>query len=142
MTELRIIKRNDIAFGDLRAALEAADLPTLDLDEGDATYFTDEAGSFGGLVRLGNIALLRSIVVPRAKQRHGLGTDMLAGLIGTAQKSGAREVWLLTTTAEGFFAANGFARVARTDAPAAVAATSQFKSLCPDSAALMRLVLT
>jgi GNAT superfamily N-acetyltransferase len=141
MTELRAIKRNDSAFGDLRAALEAADLPTLDLDEGDATYFTNEAGSFGGLVRLGNITLLRSIVVPRTKQRHGLGTDMLAGLIGAARKSGAREVWLLTTTAEGFFAANGFERVARADAPAAVTATSQFKDLCPASAALMRLVL-
>src|ERR1700678_580843 len=141
MTELRAIKRNDCAFGDLRAALEAADTATLDLDEGDATYFTNEAGSFGGLVRLGNITLLRSIVVPRAKQRHGLGTDMLAGLIGVARKSGAREVWLLTTTAEGFFAANGFERVARTDAPAAIAATSQFKDLCPASAALMRLVL-
>jgi GNAT superfamily N-acetyltransferase len=141
MTELRAIRRNDPAFGDFCAALEAADLPTLDLDEGDATYFTDEAGSFGGLVRLGNMALLRSIVVPRSKQRHGLGTDMLAGLIGAARKSGAREVWLLTTTAEGFFAANGFERVARTDAPAALAATSQFKGVCPDSAALMRLVL-
>ena len=141
MTELRAIKRNDSAFDDLRAALEAANLPTLDLDEGDATYFTDEAGSFGGLVRLGNIVLLRSIVVPRAKQRHGLGTDMLAGLIGVARKSGAREVWLLTTTAESFFAANGFERVARTDAPAAIATTSQFKDICPDSAALMRLVL-
>jgi GNAT superfamily N-acetyltransferase len=141
MTELRAIKRNDSAFGDLRAALEAADLPTLDLDEGDATYFTNEASSFGGLVRLGNITLLRSIVVPRTKQRHGLGTDMLAGLIGAARKSGAREVWLLTTTAEGFFAANGFERVARADAPAAVTATSQFKDLCPASAALMRLVL-
>jgi GNAT superfamily N-acetyltransferase len=142
MMELRAIKRDDSAFGDFCTALEAADLPTLDLDEGDATYFTDEAGSFGGLVRLGNIALLRSIVVPRAKQRHGLGTDMLAGLIGAARKSGAREVWLLTTTAESFFAANGFERVARTHAPAAIATTSQFKGVCPDSAALMRLVLT
>jgi N-acetylglutamate synthase-like GNAT family acetyltransferase len=87
------------------------------------------------------MALLRSIVVPRAKRRHGLGTDMLAGLIGAARKSGAREVWLLTTTAEGFFAANGFERVVRTD-PAAIAATSQFKDICPDTAALMRLVLT
>ena len=142
MTDLRAIERNESAFGDFRAALEVADLPTLDLDEGDATYFTDEAGSFGGLVRFGDIALLRSIVVPRAKQGHGLGTDMLAGLIGAARKSGAREVWLLTTTAEGFFAANGFERVARTDAPAAIAATSQFKDICPDTAALMRLALT
>jgi GNAT superfamily N-acetyltransferase len=141
MTELRAIKRNDSAFNDFCAALEAADLPTLDLDEGDATYFTDESGSFGGLVRLGNMVLLRSIVVPRAKRRHGLGTDMLAGLIGAARKSGAREVWLLTTTAESFFAANGFARVARADAPAAIATTSQFKDVCPDSATLMRLVL-
>jgi N-acetylglutamate synthase-like GNAT family acetyltransferase len=67
---------------------------------------------------------------------------MLAGLIGAARKSGAREVWLLTTTAEGFFAANGFERVVRTDAPAAIAATSQFKDICPDTAALMRLALT
>jgi N-acetylglutamate synthase-like GNAT family acetyltransferase len=142
MTELRAIKQGGPAFEAMRRALEAADLPTSDLDEGGAHFFALETNGFGGLVRLGDVVLLRSIVVPPNMRRSGIGNVILAGLIATARSWGTREAWLLTTTAEAFFTANGFRRVPRTEAPALVAATSQFKSICPDSAALMCLVLT
>jgi len=141
MMELRAIKRGDPAFETMRKALEAADLPTSDLDEGDAHYFACEAGGFGGLVRLGDVVLLRSIVVPPDIRRGGVGSAVLTGLIAAARSLSAREAWLLTTTAETFFAANGFRRVTREEAPAVIASTGQFKDICPDTAALMRLVL-
>jgi len=140
MTELRAIKRGDPTFDAMQRALEAADLPTSDLDEGDAHYFAVETG-FGGLVRLGDVVLLRSIIVPPNARRGGIGSMVLGGLLHTARDWGAREAWLLTTTAEDFFATNGFRRVARAEAAAVVAATSQFKDICPDSAVLMRLML-
>jgi N-acetylglutamate synthase-like GNAT family acetyltransferase len=141
MTELLPIGRGDPAFEVMRKSLEAADLPTSDLDDGDAHYFACEAGGFGGLVRLDDVVLLRSIVVPPNMRRGGIGSVILAGLIATAQSWNAREAWLLTTTAEAFFAGHGFERVARAEAPPAVTQTSQFANVCPDSAALMRLTL-
>jgi amino-acid N-acetyltransferase len=141
MTKLRAIKAGDPAFEVMRTSLGTADLPTSDIDEGDTHYFACDGGGFGGLVRLGDVVLLRSIVVPANMRRGGVGSAVLDGLIATARTWGAKEAWLLTTTAEAFFAAKGFSRVARTEAPTAIAATSQFKDICPDSAALMRLVL-
>ena len=141
MTWMQAVRPEDSAFVIFRSTLEAAGLPTGDLDEGDAHYFAFETGGFGGFVSLGDVVLLRSIVVPAARRRRGLGRVILATLLETARAWGAKEAWLLTTTAEAFFAANGFERVARTDAPAAIATTSQFKDVCPDSAALMRRAL-
>lgn len=141
MTVLQAIKPGDSSFVVFRSMLEAASLPTSDLDEGDAHYFAFEAGGFGGFVHLDDAVLLRSIVVPAAQRRRGLGGAILETLLEIARSHGAREAWLLTTTAEAFFAMNGFERVARAQAPAAIIRTSQFKSLCPDSAALMRRAL-
>jgi len=138
MTALQAIKPGDSAFVVFRSTLEAAGLPTSDLGEGDAHYFAFEAGAFGGFVHIDGAVLLRSIVVPAAQRHRGLGGVILETLLEIARSQGAKEAWLLTTTAEAFFAANGFERVARADAPIAITGTSQFKSLCPNSAVLMR----
>jgi amino-acid N-acetyltransferase len=44
---------------------------------------------------------------------------------------------LLTTTAAAFFEKRGYRRLARTSAPAAIRATTQFSALCPSTATLM-----
>jgi len=55
-----------------------------------------------------------------------------------AREHGAREIYLLTTTAERFFARAGYESVPRNDAPSAIRETSEFATICPASAALMR----
>jgi amino-acid N-acetyltransferase len=47
---------------------------------------------------------------------------------------GVRRWWLLTTTAEKFFAARGFVRIERSVAPAAIRGTGQFLGGCCASA--------
>jgi len=141
MTWSQPIKPGDSAFVVFQTTLEAAGLPTGDLDEDNAHFFAFETGGFGGFVYLGDVALLRSIVVPAAQRRRGLGRVILASLIENARARGAKEAWLLTTTAEAFFVKSGFERVPRDQAPSAIADTSQFKDICPDSATLMRLDL-
>jgi amino-acid N-acetyltransferase len=44
---------------------------------------------------------------------------------------------LLTTTAEDFFRALGYARIARELAPEAIRTTREFSSLCPASSVVM-----
>jgi len=130
---LRVVRPDTPAFAAMKSALAAADLPVSDLDEG-AEYFA-LGDAFGGLAMFGSVGLLRSLVV--AERGKGNGSLMLAALVAQAKSSGVRDLWLLTTSAEAFFAKHGFARRARADAPEAIAATRQFKELCPDSAAWM-----
>jgi amino-acid N-acetyltransferase len=123
------------------ALLTTAGLLTADLAEGDTEYLALGTEAFGGIVWCGDEALLRSIVVADRARRTGKGRDIVDHLLSRARRKKVQAVWLLTETAEPFFAAMGFVRRARDDAPPAISATSQFRTLCPASAALMCLPL-
>ena len=59
----------------------------------------------------------------------------------TARDAGARDVYLLTTTAEDYFPRFGFARTTREAVPPALKSSAEFTSACPESAAVMLLSL-
>jgi len=126
---------------DLIAALEAAGLPTDDLhDPGRRFYrFEDAAGlmGFGGLEQVGSDALIRSIVVIDARRGGGLGAEILVWLEASAAEQKATALYLLTTTATAFFQRQGYVVLPRSAAPVAIAASRQFSTLCPASAAFM-----
>lgn len=137
---LEEIRQGDALFGQMVAALKAAQLPTEDLADGNARYYAMGTDAFGGIVNAGGIAMLRSMI---AKTRgRGDGAKLLDKMVKQAKASGFDEAWLLTNTAEGFFARYGFERMDRDAAPDALKQTSQFSGLCPSSAALMRRRLT
>jgi len=136
-TALRQIQYNEPLFSSMRDELASAELPTDNLLEGDSRYFALGDDGFGGLVDFGEVVLLRSIVVSQARRNRGTGGAILSGLLAEARAMGAREAWLLTTTAESFFEKHGFLRTVREGAPKSITDTSQFQTLCPASAALM-----
>ena len=123
------------------ALLTAAGLPGSDLALGAARLFgIRHDGVLDGVVgveRCGGDALLRSLAVAGAMRSRGLGRELVAHVEGLARGQGVRRLFLLTTDAGGYFAGLGYVECARETAPAAVAATTQFASLCPASAALM-----
>lgn len=133
---LRKIERGDPAEVTMRAWLKDAGLPTADLWEGGATYFAfgEPPKGFGGLVRNGDAVLLRSVVVNPARRGSGVGAQILEALLTHCR---GNEVWLLTDSAERFFARHGFVRSERAKAPATIASSREFTELCPSSAALM-----
>lgn len=94
-----------------------------------------------GLERYGEEALLRSAAVASDVQRLGIGKSLTEHVIGEAAASGIDTLFLLTTTAERFFAHYGFETVSRADVPAAVQRSIEFTSSCPASATAMRLSL-
>jgi|SRR5678815_3691360 amino-acid N-acetyltransferase len=83
-------------------------------------------------------ALLRSVAVARSQQGHGLGHDLTAAAIQWARDLGVPAVYLLTTTAEGFFPKFGFERIRRAEVPPGVQASVEFTSACCASATVMR----
>jgi len=89
----------------------------------------------------GAAALLRSVAVEPSHQGQGLGQQLTQAALDLARQHGAREVYLLTTTAGAFFPRFGFEPVTRADVPDAVQQSVEFTSACPVSALVMRLRL-
>lgn len=133
-------------FITFKTELAAAGLPAGDLKADSAQYFaladvTGQAVAFAGMIRLGEEALLRSVLVPAALRPKSYGAWALETIAQWARDVGIRRLWLLTAGVEGFFVGQGFRIVPRQKAPAATAGTTQFSATCPDSAVLMCLTL-
>ncbi len=94
-----------------------------------------------GLELYGTRALLRSLAVAKEYQGKGYGQQLYQAIVEKARQNQISELYLLTETAEKFFAARGFEKIAREEADPKVKTTMEFRSVCPQSAACMRLKL-
>ena len=83
-------------------------------------------------------ALLRSVVIDNRVRTRGIGTQLVTAALELARVRGAPAVYLLTTTAEGFFPRFGFERIARSEVPVSVQMSVEFQSACPSTAVVMR----
>jgi amino-acid N-acetyltransferase len=125
----------------IAALLRAAELPHEDFADHLAHFLVARReGAVVGVVGFelhGGSALLRSLAVAPALRGAGLGGELVRRLTAQARRQGVKRFYLLTTTAEAFFARRGFQKIARQTVPAAIAATREFNSLCPVSAVCM-----
>ena len=87
-----------------------------------------------GLELYGDTAILRSVAVDTTLQRRGLGKRLVADRMAAAERSEVSRVYLLANTAYEFFLALGFKPIRRTEAPPALATTSEFGAIGPASA--------
>jgi amino-acid N-acetyltransferase len=122
--------------------LQAADLSAEDITPEMLEHFLvmrDAHGLAGcvGLEVLEEVGLLRSVAVDEAHRGLGLGKELVAAMEEHARSQGVQALYLLTTTAEAFFAGLGYRKLARDEAPGAIAGTSQFSELCPSSSCFM-----
>jgi amino-acid N-acetyltransferase len=121
--------------------LTESELPLSGVREALATFVVAEAG--GQLVGVAGLevccddALLRSVAVVPGWRSKGVGRALVLRAIAEGEARGIRALYLLTTTAEHYFPAFGFVKTTRDRVPAAVRATSEFTTACPDSAAVM-----
>ncbi|HUR34036.1 MAG TPA: arsenic resistance N-acetyltransferase ArsN2 [Vicinamibacterales bacterium] len=83
-------------------------------------------------------ALLRSVAVAADEQGRGLGQQLTHAALQLAIQRGMPALYLLTTTAGGFFPKFGFEQISRADVPASVQVSVEFTSACPSSATVMR----
>ncbi len=86
-------------------------------------------------------ALLRSVVVDESAQHQGLGQRLTEAALALARTRGVSSVFLLTTTAHGFFPRFGLERIERENVPESVRQSVEFRSACPASAVVMRTQL-
>lgn len=128
---------------ELAATLRDANLPHHDLGGLTKRFFCasvkGEIVGYVGLEIAGGDALLRSAVIFSRARHRGQGRAMVDQLLRLASDYGIERVWLLTTTATGFFAKLGFADVNRATVPAALAASEEFSLYaCADAACMVR----
>lgn len=97
----------------------------------------DEIIGAVGIEVYGKCGLLRSLVVKADERKHGLGAQLTLNLESRARRQGIDTLYLLTTTAEKFFTAQGYQRFERTRVPEEISATAEFKLLCPSTAVCM-----
>ncbi|MEF8781464.1 MAG: arsenic resistance N-acetyltransferase ArsN2 [Haloarculaceae archaeon] len=129
-------------FDYVKSLLATNDLPTTDLGESPASiYYATADGErvgIGGIEEYREAGLLRSVVVEGSKRGCGYGSAICQSLEGKARETGIERLYLLTTTAPAFFAAQGYSTIDRTTAPDAIRGTTEFEDLCPQTATCMR----
>lgn len=125
---------------EVKRLLRDAALPTADLSDRITFLGMWREGRLVGVIGLeayGDVGLLRSLAVDAGQRGTGLGGWLVDQLEAAAAGEGIETLYLLTTTAEGFFARRGYQRVPRETAPPALQATSEFSTICPASSACM-----
>jgi len=128
--------------------LTESSLPTAGVEDmlrkdGSSFFVAETTGNHRGIVGVaglevcGENALLRSVAVRPEWRSHGVGKDLVSRVVSDAESRGLNALYLLTLTAERYFPRFGFERVERETVPVAVAETVEFKSACPETAAVM-----
>ena len=121
--------------------LTASDLPFDGVAENFSSFVVAEekdaiVGAIG-LELFDSAALLRSAVVSLNQRGCGVGRRLVEQILDLAQRSGVKELYLLTTTAEDYFPRFGFQRTTRSAVPCTVKASAEFRGACPDTAVVM-----
>lgn len=121
--------------------LFASSLPTAGVAESlDGFIVAESDGEIVGVAGLeggGDSALLRSVAVAPAWRSRGFGRALVTRAIEKAETRGFGALYLLTTTAEGYFPNFGFVPTTRESVPEPVRASREFQELCPASAVVM-----
>ena len=122
--------------------LAQCSLPNADISQKKLEHFfgCGEQGDPGGVVGVelyGDVALLRSLAVRDELRGRGCGRRLVQEAERYAARGGAERLYLLTTTAQAFFESLGYRTVDRASVPPAIRTTTEFSTLCSESAALM-----
>ena len=129
-------------LSDVRRLLDGHGLPLDGVAEHvDTMIVARDSGRLAGVAALeiyADGALLRSVAVASQTQGRRLGHQLTERALSMAAAHGVDTVFLLTTTAQSFFARFGFETITRQDVPASVQTSIEFRSACPASAVVMR----
>ncbi len=128
---LALIKRSELPIEDINGKVELFALKVND----------DILGTIG-IEHDNNSALLRSLSIEEKQRGKGYGEKLVNFLEQTAEEKGIQVIYLLTTTAESFFAKRGYSVIGRNEVPPFIKQTTEFSSICPSSAIVMKKQLS
>ncbi len=125
----------------IRELICSSGLPSSDVDGKSQKIFVVESDgrivAVGGIEKLGDVALVRSIAVAPEYRKNGIASSIYQLLEEYARSSEVEELYLITESAKEYFQKLGFTEQERKTTPCLIKQTSQFSELCPSSATVM-----
>ena len=143
--EIAIAPATENDLPSITGLLMEAGLPIAGVDEHLRTFLVARHGDAvvgcGGSEAYQVAALIRSVAVKPEYRKNGIGRRIVRQLLDRLASRGLREFYLLTTTAEDYFAKRGFKRIERDEIHPQLMASRELQDACPESATCMRLVM-
>ncbi|MCU0882070.1 MAG: GNAT family N-acetyltransferase [Hyphomonadaceae bacterium] len=141
--QIQVAQLDGIELERVRLRLLSDGMPVRDLIRPEVHFFTatTETGAqigWGGLEVHGGDALLRAVLVNPVLRGIGAGRALVDALLEEAARLKVTSVWLLTSEAEGFFSALGFAPTHKSLAPPAIRNSEEFAWHADSHAVCMR----
>lgn len=126
----------------ITALLQANKLPVEDLETGQQLFWTaKQAGLLAGVIGLevcGQYGLLRSMATHENYRNKGIAALLITRLVDHARENDIKDIYLLTETAEKYFAGKGFSVLSRDLVPDEIKRSKEFSHVCPASAIVMK----
>lgn len=122
-----------------------SELPYEDISLSQQHFFIKEENNkliaICAIERYNNYGLLRSLAVVDSYRNKGIGHSIYNEVLQHCKAEGISSLFLLTTTASHFFTQMGWIEIARVAAPNDIKQSTEFKSICPENAVCMMLIL-
>lgn len=129
----------------IKELLIRSQLPTAGVEDHWKTFIVARDGDVvvgcAGSEAYPFVALIRSVAVAESHRNRGVGRRIVRQLLDRLSSRGIREFYLLTTTAQDYFAKRGFKPIERDEVHPQLLASAEFQGACPDTAVCMRLVM-
>ena len=129
----------------IKQLLVANELPTDGIDDYWKTFIVaregDDIVGCGGAEAHKFAALIRSVAVAESHRGRSIGRRIVRQLLDRLASRGIREFYLLTTTAQPYFAKRGFKPIDCDEIHPQLLGSAELQGACPDTAVCMRLVM-
>jgi amino-acid N-acetyltransferase len=138
---MNIVPASQNSFSAAIHLLKKNNLPTEDLDPGKQLFVVEEGNEVVGTVTVEydyDNALLRSLSVTEEKRNTGVGIGLVEFIEDYVQQQGVRNIYLLTTTAAGFFLKRGYEITDRNTVPDFIKNTSEYSFICSAASTVMK----
>ena len=137
---IQIISADQVNLKEIESLLKENNLPVSDLGPHVELMLLREGDkiiAMAGAEQYKPHALLRSVAVNPNHKKKGLGKRIVVLMLDYLTVRRITDIYLLTTTAPGFFAKLGFQKISRESVPLIISQTKEFAQICPDSAVCM-----
>jgi amino-acid N-acetyltransferase len=137
--EIYPVTQND--FSKAIDLLKKNNLPTQDITGTTKLFVMLEGNDVIGVVGLethDHDGLLRSLCISQSKRKNGLGAELVDFVENYAPTQNVHCLFLLTTTASDFFSKRGYEEINRSKVPQPIQESTEFSTVCPSSAIVMR----
>ena len=142
---MNIVPASQNSFSAAIELLKKNNLPSEDINPGTQLFVVEEGDNVIATVAVEydyNDALLRSLSVLEEKRSSGIGAELVDFIEDYVRKQGVGTIYILTTTAAGFFSRRGYTLIDRSNVPPFIKDTKEYSVICASSSTVMKKQLS